>query len=219
MKNNKFSRIALLTAVAIAVALIFTFLTFPKFILLDQILSKNGIYLMAKSVRESLFGIEFKNVVIYEKNSKIAYFEKLDIRLNPFFLSLIGKDSEGFIDVKYYFLKNEYTIKCKELKSFEKFFIKEADLKLGNEIKGNLIIKKIKLRGFELDKLSIDFKGKIFDAHTEDRNFNFRGNGILEINKNNLLNSKLTGEMIDNNLKILISGTLKNLSFDLKPIN
>lgn len=193
------------------------FLIFPKFLLLDQLLQKNGIYIIPKSVKEGFFRIEFEDTVIYDKNRRIGKFKKLDIRFAPFYLAVNAKDLSGFFEIKYYFLSKEYLIKAKDMSSFEKFYIKEANIELKNDIKGQAKLESVKISGADIDAINIMFKEKTFDITLQGKEINSRGSGIVVIDNKSILDSKLTGEVIDKNMKIIVGGSIKNITFQLQP--
>lgn len=193
------------------------FLIFPKFLLLDQLLQKNGIYIIPKSVKEGFFRIEFEDSVIYDKNYRIGKFKKLDIRFTPFYLAVNAKDLSGFFEIKYYFLIKEYFIKAKDMSSFEKFYIKEGNIELKKGIQGQVKLENVKISGADIDAINIIFKEKTFDITLQGKEINSKGSGIIVIDNKSILDSKLTGEVIDKNMKIIVGGSIKNITFQLQP--
>lgn len=217
MKRNKIKVFSLPFLIFIGFTIPLIILTLPKFLLLDQILQNNGIYIIPKSVKEGFLKIELEDTVLYDRNHRIAKFKKLNISLNPFYLTFYGSDSSGYFDMKYYFTKKGYLIKAKELSSFEKFVLKEANIELNKDIQGQVKLNNIKISGTDIDEINIAFKGKIFDITLQGKEINSKGSGIIVIDHKNMLDSKLTGEIIDKNMKIIVGGSIKNINFQLKP--
>lgn len=214
IKAKKFFLPFLLSIVLVSLLI---FLILPKFLLLDQLIQKNGIYMIPKSVKEGVFRIELEDTLIYDRNYRIGKFKKLDICFAPFYLAVNAKDLSGFFEIKYYFLSKRYLIKAKDLSSFEKFHIKEANIDLKNDIKGQAKLQNIKISGTDIDFINIIFKEKTFDITLQGKEINSRGSGIIVIDNKSILDSKLTGEVIDKNMKIIVSGSIKNITFQLQP--
>lgn len=218
MKKSSIIRLLSLSFLALASIIILGLITLPKFILIDNLLSKNGVFLLPKSVKEGLISLELGNVTIYDRQSKIAKFDKIKITINPFNLHVEGKELQGFFDFTYsYFLKS-YSVRARNLENLEKFSISEADISVDSEIRGTLKVQKIKVSGASVDALDINFKGKTFEMEAKGEGISSKGSGIIVINKNNPFESNLNGEIVDKNFKVIVSGTLKNISFDLKPL-
>lgn len=218
MRKNKVTGFLFLFAFSIGLLIFLIFLTLPKFILLDRILQKNGIYIITKSVKEGLFSIELEDVVLYDRNSKIAKFKNLYIKLTPIYLLLYAKNSSGYFETRYYFMHNDYLIKAKELTSFERFYLKEANIELKKDIQGQIKLEKVKISGTDIDEINILFKEKSFDISLQGKEINAKGSGIIVIDDKNILDSKLTGEVIDKNIKIIVGGSIKNIIFQINPI-
>jgi len=201
--------------VGLIFALLLLFITFPKFLLIDKILSQKGIYMTAKSVQEKLFSIELKNVSFYDRNSKLMDFEKINISIIPFSIKLTGKSSSGFVEINYYYLKKQYNIKARQLKTLNLFTIQDADIDLGKDIKGNLTIKNLNSAGLKLETIILNFKGRTFNIKLQDRGIESSGSGIITIAKD-IIDSQLNAEVLYGGYRIIFSGTLQNLKISPK---
>jgi len=197
--------------------LIFLFVTFPKFLLVDKILSQKEIYIIAKSVKEKLLSIELRDVSLYDKTSKLMDFEKVNISVIPFSIKLKGNSASGLVEVNYYFFKNKYSIKARNLKTLNLFTIQDADIDLGKDIKGNLTIKNLNSAGLKLETIILKFKGKTFDVKLQDKDIQSSGSGMITVAKD-IIDSQLNAEVLYGGYRIIFSGTLKNLKIDFKPV-
>lgn len=218
MKKNNFKIYFYLLSVGVILLVLLIFVTIPKFIILDRILNKNGVYILPKSVKEGLLSIDLLDTTIYDKTSKIAKFEHLKINLHPISVEINGRESTGYIKFNYNFIKSAYKIKAKELNAFSAFTIRDAEMEIHREITGYLNIKNLKTYGANLEEINITFNGKNFYIQVLGKDFNSKGSGLIVINKNNPFESTLNGEIIDSKMKFILSGTLKRLNFDVKPL-
>lgn len=218
MKKNKFKKFFYLILAGVFLLVLLIFITIPKFIILDRILNKNGVYILPKSVKEGLFDIDLLDTTVYDKTSKIAKFEHLKINLHPIFIEINGREATGYIKFNYNFIKSAYKIRAKELNAFNAFTIKDAEMEIHKEITGYLNIQNLKTYGTNLEEINITFKGKNFDIHVLGKEINSKGSGLIVINQNNPFESTFNGEILDSKMRIILSGTLKRLNFDVKPL-
>lgn len=217
MKGIKAKTYLLSGTIVLALILILFLALFPKFLIVDQVLQKHGVYIIPKTIKEGIFKIEMDDSVVFFRDSKIGNFKLLRIMFNPLYLSLEMRDLKGFFLVKYYFFEKIYKIQTREMVLFEKFHIEQADLDLKKEIKGNIKIVNLRLSEINLDKIIINFSGKFFEISLQGKDINAKGSGIIDIDNRDILNSKLTGEVIVKNAKIILDGTIGNINFQLKP--
>lgn len=218
MKKSSALRFLLFSILTLFALTLIIMITFPKYLLLDNLLSSKGIFLFPKTVKEGLTSIELTSVSLYDKNSRIGRFEKIKVQLTPSGIKLSGKDKKGFLEVSYNLLNRSYSIKAKDLESFDRFSVEEAAIEIGNQIQGTLKVRGIKVTAISLDSVNIDFKGKTFEVEAKGDTVNSRGAGVIVVNNKNPFDSTLNGEIVDRGIKIIVSGTLKNLKFDLKTL-
>lgn len=218
MKKNRALRLLSLATVGLTLFVLLIFITFPKYLFLDKFLSKNGVFLLPQAVNEGLTTIQLKNVTVYDRQSKIGKFDTVKLSFNPYRLKVEVKELQGFLELNYNFFRKSYSIKARNIENFEKFSIAEVDIVVDREIMGNLKVQNIKISGISLSAVNINFKGSTFDIEAKGEAIDSKGSGIIVINKSNPFDSALNGEIVDRNMKIIVSGTLKNLKFDLKPL-
>lgn len=218
MKKNRALRLLSLTTFGLTLLLLLIFITFPKYLFLDKFLSKNGVFIFPKTVNEGLTTIQLKNVTVYDSQSKIGKFETVKLAFTPYLLKVEVKELQGFLELKYNFFRKSYSIKARNIENFDRFSIAEADIAVDREIRGNLKVQNIKISGISLSTVIINFKGSTFDMEAKGEAVDSKGSGIIVINKSNPFDSSLNGEIVDRNGKIIVSGTLKNLKFDLRPL-
>jgi len=191
------------------------FLTFPKFIFADKLLEKNGFFLITKGVKEYPFSIILGKGELYSKNGKLIYFDKAIATFTLKGLSLKifceGKPSETLLG---YFGKIK--LKFKEFSCLEHAKLLNGKLTLGEGIFGRVKIEGLNFRKVFLDRLSLNFKGKTFSGKISYMGFELQGSGIVELNRKNLMDSKVDGEFSSKGIKVKVQGTLRNLRITVR---
>ena len=189
------------------------FITVPKFLLLDRLLLKNNLYLLADGVEEKIFSVQLKKVQVYGKNSKLGEFIELKLALRPFYLLLSGKCAEGSFQIRI-FPSKSFDAEGKNLDCLKQAHIKSMNLQVGDGIRGSLELKTLKVKDFSVDELSLNFKGNVFSGQAKMANLVFLGDGIVSFNRENPLKSSINGKLVGTGMTLLISGSLENPSVE-----
>ncbi|HIP43659.1 MAG TPA: hypothetical protein EYG91_07260 [Aquifex aeolicus] len=203
------------TALGLVILFTLLFFTFPKFIFADKLLERNGFFLITKDIKEYPFSIILEKGEIYSKNERLIYFDKAiaNFSLKGLSLKIIcgGKYSETLLG---YFGKIE--LRFKEFSCLEHVKLLNGALTLGEGIFGRVEIEGLNLRGVSLDRLSLNFKGKTFSGKISYMGFELQGSGVIELNRKNLMDSKVDGEFNSKGIKVEVQGTLRNLRITVR---
>ena len=191
------------------------FLTFPKFIFADKLLERNGFFLITKGVKEYPFSIILGKGEIYSKNERLIYFDKAIATF-----TLKGLSLKIFCEGKHLETRLEYLgkveLKFKEFSCLEHIKLLNGALTLGEGIFGRVEIEGLNFRKVSLDRLSLNFKGKTFSGKISYMGFELQGSGIIELNRKNLMDSKVDGEFSSKAIKVKVQGTLRNLRITVR---
>lgn len=191
------------------------FATFPKFLFIDKILIKNGVFLLADSVKESLFDINLKNTKVYSQNKVVLKDSNLLLKLSPSGIRAIinceGKTSEIIISLSKDIQANLSNLTCLTVAS-------EIDGKVHTKdgVYGKLLLKDIKAHGKNISSLELDFKGKTFFFKANIDGINIDGSGNLDYDKNNPANTKINAVVSSVGFNVTISGSLLNPQINLR---
>ncbi|HID65494.1 MAG TPA: hypothetical protein EYP32_00810 [Aquificaceae bacterium] len=208
-------RVFLGTVIGIVIISTLLFLTFPKFIFADKLLERKGFFLITKGVKEYPFSIILEKGEIYGKNGRLIYFDKAVVTFSLKGLSLKifcrGKSLEAYAG---YFGKVE--LKFNGFSCLERVKLLKGKLTLGEGIFGRLEIEGLNFRKVPLDKLSLDFKGRTFLGKISYMGFELQGSGIVEMNRKDLMDSKVDGELSSKAIKVKAQGTLRKLRITVR---
>ena len=194
-------------------SLFLVFATLPKFLILDRILLKKGIYLMAEGVEEGLLSLRLRKAQIYIKDFKLGEFESLELSFGTFYLLLSGQCAGGSFQIKLY-LNKEIVAKGKDLGCIKNARVKSLDLRIAEGVKGGLELTNVKLKELSLDELSLNFKGNAFSGEAKTAGLTLLGDGVISFNKQNPLSSSINGKLLGSGMTMLLSGTLNNPSLE-----
>ncbi|WP_448583914.1 hypothetical protein [Thermocrinis sp.] len=189
------------------------FITLPKFLILDQILLKNSIYLMAEGAEEGMFSLRLRKAQIYIRDFKLGEFESLEWSFKAFYFLLSGQCAGGSFQIKLY-PNRTVEVNGKNLRCIKKAHIKSIDLSVAKGIRGNLELTNLKVKDFSLDELSLNFKGNVFSGKAKTAGLTFIGDGVISFNEKKPLKSSINGKLVGSGMTMLISGTLENPSLE-----
>ncbi|WP_299198870.1 hypothetical protein [Thermocrinis sp.] len=210
----KIKEVLLLAVLFVLFSAFILFITLPKFLLLDRVLMKKGIYLMAQGVEEGLFHVKLSKVQVYDKSLKLAEFDSAEFSIKPFYLSLRGTCQGGSLETRL-FLNKKIEIEGKNFGCLRGARVKFVDLELTDGIKGKLELEDLKLRDLKVDGLTVDFKGRTFSGQAKVLNSLVVGDGVVSFNRADPLRSSINGKLTGMGLNLQISGTLQNPSVEV----
>lgn len=184
-------------------------LTFPKFLFLDRLLLKNGLYLTAESIEEGLLGLKLKDVHLYGHDSKLLRFDVLNIRFEPFKIKLIGVCENKRLSVDISF--RQMSILSEDFNCIRKVDSLSANLSAKGGLYGSLRLKNPKGYNLPIEDLIIEFKGRTFIARAKIMGFELMGDGQIVYNSSNPIKSSINGQLKGMNRILIISGSLDSL--------
>ncbi len=211
--RSKIKRALLTSSLFFFFSFFLLFATIPKFLILDRILLKNGIYLMAGEVEEGMFSLRLKRTQAYLRDFKLGEFESLELSLRAFSLFLNGRCGRGNFQLKLSF-KKTLDVKGKDLDCIKNVQIRSINLSVAKGVRGNLEIAGVKTKGFSLDELSLSFKGNVFSGRAKTAGLTFAGDGVISFKERDPLKSSISGKLVGSGMTVLMSGTLDSPSLE-----
>ncbi|MEN3033933.1 MAG: hypothetical protein ABDH18_02960 [Aquificaceae bacterium] len=193
--------------------ILFIALILPKFIIFDKILQKNGLYLIASSVKETPISITLKDTIIYTQSSALVRFDTLNVSLRPSGITLAGSCEGGSLKIHI----KPSGIKSLNARDFKCLYQKGA-LRARLEFKkdgimGQMSLEKFQAGSYKVEKLEIDFKNRVFVARAKLAGIELQGDGQAVFNAKDPLQSSLNGQLIAPGFRLIISGPLRSLNF------
>ncbi len=175
----------------------------PKFLILDRFLLGRGLYLTAREVREGPLSLRLKDVFIYSKDRPLGRFDGLYVSLSPSGIKArltCGKSALS-LDLSP---SGGLRIKGENFECLKDYGLKLADLTVKDGIRGRLVLTDIKAGGFPLEELSLNFRGKVFDARLKALGQEGMGSGQVQ-------GGRINGAVSVMGQSLVISGALENL--------
>ena len=210
----KIKEVLLLAVLFVLFSAFILFITLPKFLLLDRVLMKKGIYLMAQGVEEGLFHVKLSKVQVYDKSLKLAEFDSAVFSIKPFYFSLRGTCQGGSLETKL-FLNKKIEIEGKNFGCLRGARVKFVDLELMDGIKGKLELEDLRLKDLKVDGLTVEFKGRTFSGQARVLDSLVVGDGVVSFNRADPLRSSINGKLAGIGLNLQISGTFQNPSVEV----
>jgi hypothetical protein len=210
----KIKELLLLAVLFVPFSAFILFITLPKFLLLDRVLMKKGIYLMAQGVEEGLFHVKLSKVQVYDKSLKLAEFDSAVFSIKPFYLSLRGTCQGGSLETRL-FLNKKIEIEGKNFGCLRGARVKFVNLELMDGIKGKLELEDLRLKDLKVDGLTVEFRGRTFSGQARVLDSLVVGDGVVSFNRADLLRSSINGKLTGMGLNLQISGTLQNPSVEV----
>ncbi len=170
----------------------FLFLTFlfllyslPKAVVLDSLLSRFGLSLLAQRVEERTFTVLFEGVSLYRGGERLAQMEKLSLSITPLGISLSGRCGGGSLALRLRW-RRELELHLKRATCISGFRSLEGKIRLSEgSVWGRLKAKGVELRGLNLDSADLDFEGESFKGRLLYGGMELRGGGRLRLNLKN----------------------------------
>lgn len=190
-------------------------LTVPKFLILDKLAMKNGVFILADSVKETPLSINLKNSRIFVGDDLILKDADIQVSTKLTGLSLQVKCNDKLSEFNISFTKNIKTnlnnLTCLTVASQVEgsFYTKDG-------VFGKLSLKDIKTQGKTVKSVDIDFKGNTFYFKADVEGVNVEGSGNISYNKDNPMDSKINAVASSLGFNFIISGKLINPQITIK---
>ncbi|MFN4319278.1 MAG: hypothetical protein ACK4FY_02190 [Aquificaceae bacterium] len=209
MRKATLKSLPLYLLFALFLSLLFLFLTLPKFLILDKILLKKGLYLTAQKVEEGLIHINLKGVVLYDQSSKIARFDSINITLSPFGFKLSALCEGKGLYVEWSLHRQRF--RANNFTCLEYAENLSGDVLIKEGLYGKLNIKGLKAQELRLEELDLDLRGRVFTAKGRFMGFSLLGDGQVVYNPSNPLRSSINGQISGGGMSFIVSGSLEKL--------
>ena len=216
--KRTFSEILALFLITLVLAVIFFLIAAPKSIILDQILMRRGIYLLAEYVDEGVRRVKLSDVRIIISGKEVAHVDRIIAGLTLGGVILKGKCGGAVLTVKRGW-GGDLGIKGRNfgcLKGVEKI---SANLNIAGGVRGRVSLVGIDTGVVTVDRVELTFRGKEFSGKVTYGKFEFTGKGIIGLNKENIFSSTLKAEFTGPVGRVFISGTLKNPTVKMPSTN
>lgn len=199
-------------------------LSTQKLLIAQYILSKNGYDIFYQKATEYLFSIDIKKAKVYKNQQPVANISYMSAGFYPpFVLDATLTCGNGYTNIKDNILTKEARINSKNF-PFECLKLKKAGV-LDSSLKispkgayGFLAFKNLYIKGYNIKSLKLHFKKNIFSLkgtiNIFNTLYNTKGSGVLYIDKKDIADSKISGNLIVNTpiktLKLVVSGSVIN---------
>ncbi|MDQ7037894.1 MAG: hypothetical protein Q9N26_01655 [Aquificota bacterium] len=183
----------------------------PKVLLLDGLLSGWGLFLVAEEVREGVLDVELRGVRILRGGKEVVRFDRLNLGLSVSGVLVRGFCGEGRADL----LVSPFgspVVKVKRFPCVRDVSLVEADLTLGDGLRGVMTAEGLKVRGVNLDRLDLRFEGERFRGRVVSSGMELRGGGSLRINPNDITSSTVEGTFRGEGITLFVRGEIGKLS-------
>lgn len=201
------SKLLFYPLVVFTVFFLLFFLTFPKFLFVDRKLSQAGLYLLADRVEEGLTGLSLTKVRLYDQQSKLATFDKLEISLRFLKIMVVGLCEGKSLRAELYpwsMSLNTESFTC--LSGTDSL---SANLSVRKGLYGKMSMKGLKFQDTKIDELSLELRGRVFRAKVKMMGFELVGDGQLVFKPSDPLRSGINGQVSGGGMKLVLSGTLE----------
>ncbi|WP_457600032.1 hypothetical protein [Hydrogenivirga sp.] len=215
MRKISISKLLLLFGSTVLLVFIYALFAVPKAVVLDRVLSEQGLHLMAGRVEEGVLSLSFERFRLYSRGTEILNLDKLGMALSPSGLRMSGTCAEGRL---YLSVGWDRSLKL-ELKDFRcsPFFEEaEGNLRLSEGIFGRLRLVGIEGRGIRIDSASLDFRGENFNGDIVYAGMTLTGGGRIRLDRENPENTLIDASFKGSIGTVVVKGTLKNISVQLR---
>ncbi|MFN3813499.1 MAG: hypothetical protein ACK4SM_02595 [Aquificaceae bacterium] len=197
------------------IMLILFVLTFPKFLIFDRLLMSKGVYMTAGSIEEGLVYVKLRDVNLYDSSSSIARFDELELSLGFLKLSISGLCGDGNLYITFHALDG-MDIKASSFNCLRDLQVKKANIRVNRGIEGSIEFGNLTANNLRVDQLSINFKGRTFEAEAFVSGLKLLGEGIVVLNRKDMLKSSINGTAVGGGLSLVVYGTIEKPQLSLK---
>ena len=216
--RKTFSELLSLLLLSLLLIAVFLVLGIPKAVLIDRFLMERGIFLLAGEVNEGITDLKLSDVRIIASGKEVASLEKLSAKLTLGGISLEGRCGKGDLRAKVGWGRS-LSLRAKDFACVKDLEVVDADLKIGEGIKGKVNIRGLDTGIVTVDSIELNFRGEDFDGKVIYGKFEFTGKGRVKLNKKDPLSSSLRAEFSGAIGRVVISGTLKNPTVKMPSTN
>ena len=204
MKNWIFnvlgSSLLLLCMLAIAAVIMI-----PKAPIIEKEMAKRNIHIFSKTIEENMLSITWKNPKIFVGNKLVATPSQLDLKMIPKGAKVTITCHTGHAKVKVGWEGN-IDIQIKNAKCIKN---------VGN-VNGKITMHQVSTGNYTVDLLNLNIKKNKFSGKLIANGVEMKGRGEIVFNKRNILKSTVNGLFEGQFGKIMLKGTLENLSVKIQ---
>ena len=216
--RKTFSEFLSLLLLSLLLISVFLVLGIPKAVLIDRFLMERGIFLLAGEVNEGITDIRLSDVRIIASGKEVATLDRVKAQLKVTGIFLEGKCGKGDLKVNVGWRQN-ISLKAKDFACTRDIEQVDADLRIGEGIKGKVSIRGLDTGIVTVDSIELNFRGEDFDGKVIYGKFEFTGKGKVKLNRKDPLNSTLRAEFSGAIGRVIISGSLKNPTVKMPSTN
>ncbi|NPB07661.1 MAG: hypothetical protein GXN96_01880 [Aquificae bacterium] len=186
----------------------FLFAGLPKFLLLERELLKREIFTTARKVKENWREIELLGGRVFFRGEEVLSFDRALFSFVPLprLVLYCGKE----VLRAEFFPSGSLNLESDGFGCFKSFRIKKLELRVGEGIEGRLEVSQ------DFQEVLLTFRGRSFEGELRYMGMVFKGSGVVELRKDDLLKSKVNGEFRGNGRTVILSGTLERLTVRLR---
>jgi len=214
MRRAIFNLILLLSAFC-ASFLLGLLYAIPKAVAVDRALMGEGVHLIGRGVREDLLGVSLESVRLFRGSEEIGLLEVLSLKLQPDGLRIRGACGSGYT-VAHVDWSGSASIVAENFRCLRRVEEISGRLRLDGGVAGRLTLKKVSLKGVELQTLDLRFKGESFTGKLTYMGMELEGEGKIRLERENLLSSKLNARFRGALGTLVVSGRLRSLRVQIQ---
>ncbi len=189
-------------------------LVVPKAILLDKLLSERGIHLLAGRVDEGVADVSFEKLRVFYGGEEVLDLDRAVLSFSPAGLKAEGRCGSGRAYLRLGWGKT-LEIKLRDFACSPFFRSASAKLLVSEGLHGKLKISGLRVRGVEIDSVSMSFKGETFDGSISYMGMTLSGGGRFRLRRS-IRRSPVDAIFKGKMGTLLVKGTLSNISVQLK---
>ncbi len=187
----------------------------PKSLLLDRLLSKRDIHILADRVKEGPLWIEMENLRLFLQSMEVITLDRLKLYLGIGGIGFSAGCGKGKTEGNLSYL-GMLEVTFKEF-SCVKFIGKiEGKLLVGDVIRGNLSLEKVKFENIEVESARFRFLGKNFEGNIQAMGMNLLGGGSIKLVRGNPLASEIEASFKGALGNLIVRGKLQKPSVQFR---
>jgi hypothetical protein len=190
-------------------------ISLPKFILLDLLITRSGLFLTADRVREGIGSLTLEGVKVLAGGEELLRLDSFLLKLGADGLSVLGYCGEGLLELRRSWL-NSLRLRAEDFPCVRDVSRLEANLRLGKGLRGTLTLEDAKVRGILLERVRLNFEGERFTGTVVSGGVELKGRGRIRVNPLNPLESYVEGTFRSQGLTLLVRGKIPKLSLKLR---
>ncbi len=208
-------RSILVTLIALSVGFLFLGVSTPKFILLDHLLSRRGVYITAGDVEESILSVDLKDVRVSTDRGEILRMDRSRFGVafeGVYWRGVCGNGTLRVLRTWGGGLK----VSAVRFPCFRGASMVDADIEVGNGIWGDLNLEGLDLRGVVVDRIDLKLEGDRFTGSVRAQGTELRGRGRFRFDPEDPASTYAEGTFRGNGLTLQVRGEIGNMNLQIR---